>query len=242
MMLRRFKPEGIDEFKALLARLRAGTDEEIPPDLLEHRGFTEIVEPQIQIVCEQLDTKGDAARYLRGVLSPLGEDEVRHDAGLWTWLTAMFFDSVCPFRNGVRKIRNDYYYIFEPHNARHSYRNLLFISWRVLQLAPNHNRLFLHSRLRILDKVTEQIMGRLFLTRIPCIFEVLDRLYWDTVSQRPRPGVTSAEPRAGDLRHRLPTRIRQLEKTFDLQILNADQLIDLLGDEFALAGEPVAMP
>jgi hypothetical protein len=32
--------------------------------------------------------------------------------------------------------------------------------------------------------------------------------------------------------HRFPIRIRQLEKTYDLVSLTADQLIELLGDEF----------
>jgi hypothetical protein len=36
----------------------------------------------------------------------------------------------------------------------------------------------------------------------------------------------------GDLVHRFPIRIRQLEKTYDLVSLTADQLIELLGDEF----------
>ncbi len=40
----------------------------------------------------------------------------------------------------------------------------------------------------------------------------------------------------GDLRNRFPIRIRQLKKTYDLLSLNADQLIELLGDEFQQAG------
>ena len=78
-------------------------------------------------------------------------------------------------------------------------------------------------------------MKRLYLTRIPCIFEVLDRLYWDESRDRPRPAMATPRVRAGDLTHRLPQRIRQLEKTFDLMSLNADQLVDLLGDEFSFA-------
>jgi hypothetical protein len=38
--------------------------------------------------------------------------------------------------------------------------------------------------------------------------------------------------RPGDLRHRLPARIRQLEVTHDLTNLTAEQLLNLLGDEF----------
>ena len=49
-------------------------------------------------------------------------------------------------------------------------------------------------------------------------------------------GLLSTVPATpGNLSHRRPMRIRQLEKTFDLMSLNADQLLELLGDEFSFA-------
>lgn len=75
-------------------------------------------------------------------------------------------------------------------------------------------------------------MKRLFLTRIPCIFEVLDRVYWDESRARARTGVVQGTVKPGDLRHRFPIRIRQLEMTYDLFSLIANQLIELLGREF----------
>ncbi|MFH1923922.1 MAG: hypothetical protein ABIP48_29025 [Planctomycetota bacterium] len=42
------------------------------------------------------------------------EHEVANNAGLWTWLTLLFFDDVCPVQNGQRKVKNDYCYVFEP--------------------------------------------------------------------------------------------------------------------------------
>ena len=74
-------------------------------------------------------------------------------------------------------------------NSRHFYRHLLFISWQIIQVAPKHNRLFLGSSVSTLDKVTTEVMKRLYLTRIPCIFEVLDRLYWDESRGRLRPAL-----------------------------------------------------
>jgi hypothetical protein len=235
MKLRRFNFEGIQEFKGFLAKCRSQPDAEIPVGLLEHRTFTEIITPEVQVVTEQFELKGDAAQYLTLVLKSLKADDVTKDAGLWTWLTLLFFDSICPVHDGSRIVKNDYYYIFEPNNVRRFYCHLLFIAWRVLQLAPVHNRLFLKSRLPTLDNVTLRVMSRLFLTRIPCIFEVLDRLYWDENRRRPRSGITNSRVSAGDLTHRFPLRIRQLEMTYDLMSLTADQLIELLGDEFSFA-------
>jgi hypothetical protein len=76
-------------------------------------------------------------------------------------------------------------------------------------------------------------MKRLFLTRIPCFFELLEKIYLDPETNRTRKGmVDTTRITPGDLTHRLPTRIRQLEKTYDLHSLSTDQLLELLGPEF----------
>jgi len=206
--------------------------------MLENNSLTEVVELASPVSIIQFETKGEVARYLDSVLKPIPQDGLLHDAGMWSWLALLFFESICPTEDGQRVVKNDYHYIFEPYNVRHFYRHLLFISWRVLQLAPAHNRLFLRSQLSTLDKLTTEVMKRLFLIRVPCLFEVLDRLYWDEKHGRPRVGMTASKPRAGDLTHRFPLRVRQLEMTYDLTSLTADQLIELLGDEFAFARPP----
>lgn len=236
MKLRRFNADGVSAFGAFLSKCRLEPDAELPIGMLENRSLTEVVEPEVQVAPSHFETKGDVARYLSQVLKPLRSEEVAKDPGLWTWLTLFYFDSVCPSVGGKRVVKNDYHYIFEPNNPRHFYRHLLYLSWRVITLAPSHNRLFLRSRLVTLDKVTTEVMKRLYLTRVPCIFEVLERLYWDHSRNRPKPGITGADVKPGDLTHRFPLRIRQLEMTYDLMSLTADQLIELLGEEFAFAG------
>lgn len=235
MKLRRFTPDGIHEFREFLAKCRRDPETEIPTGLLEHRSWTEVVSPECQVVEHFFDIKGEAARYLNSSLDPLPIDTVSKDAGLWTWLSLLFFDSVCPSSSGLREVKNDYHYVFEPNNARHFYRHLLFIAWRIQQLSPQHNRLFLRSPLAKRDVVTTEVFKRLYLTRIPAIFEVLDRLYWDESKKRPRRGIAGSAIQARDLNHRFPLRIRQLEKTYDLMSLTADQLLELLGDEFSFA-------
>lgn len=233
MKLRRFTPEGIQAFREFLSECRRRPETELPIDLLEHRTWTEVVTPDCQVAVNYFETKIEVAQYLHSALAPLAIEAVSKDAGLWSWLSMLYFDSLCSVDGGSYVVRSDYYYVFEPNAARYWYRHLLFVSWRVLQLAPKHNRLFLNSRLSMLDQVTERVMSRLFLTRIPCMFDLLDRLYWDDSQSRPRKGITDMRERPGNLRHRLPIRIRQLEKTYDLMSLTADQLLELLGEEFA---------
>jgi hypothetical protein len=233
MLLRQFCESGIDAFRQWLAACREDSKLPLPLHLLEDPAHSDHVSPEIQVEPQDFETRRSAAEYLHRVLAPLPEHEIATNAGLWTWLLLYYFDQVCPPVKGRHDVTNDYSYVFEPKNSRHFYRHLLFIAWRVLNVAPKHNRLFLGGYVSTLDGVTTEVMKRLFLTRIPCIFEVLDRLYWDKERGKARPGIISSEiVRPGDLIHRLPIRIRQLEKTYDLHSLDANQLIELLGDEF----------
>jgi hypothetical protein len=234
--LRRFNQSGIDAFRRRLSELRQAPATAAPLELLEDERLTEVVVPGVQIEGSVFETRREAANYLSMVLQSLRPEQVAADAGLWTWLSLLFFDSVCPVVDGQRGVRNDYHYIFEPRNSRHFYRHLLFIAWQILRLAPRWNTLLLRSRTSSLDKITTEVLKRLYLTRIPCIFEVLERLYWDPERRRPRAGITGNKVTAGNLTHRLPLRISQLEKNYDLVDLNAEQLIELLGDEFSCTG------
>ncbi len=237
MELRRFNNKGIETFREALAICREGPKSDISTDLLTNSEFTYVHSPKIDIDLISFATKREAAVYLNKLFGGLSKQDLLNDAGLWSWLSLFYFDVVCPKQSGERKVRNDYTYIFEPKSSRHFYRHLLFVSWRILDIAPSHNRLMLDSSISSLDKFTSEVIKRLYLTRIPCFFEVLDRLYWDESIGRARPGVTNfAKVTAGNLAHRLPVRIRQLEKTYDLQSLTADQLIELLGEEFQFDG------
>jgi hypothetical protein len=233
MRLRQFNKTGIEAFGKFLASCREAPTESVPTDLIESDEHTTLVSHEIEVEPRNFSSRRAAADYFHNVLSPLSADVVRKDAGMWTWLSLFYFDQICPIVNGNRTVRNDYTYIYMPDESRYFYRHLLFIAWQVVRIAPEHNRLFLDLPVNRLDRITEEVTKRLYLTRIPCLFELLDRLYWDTASNRPAKGIVSPNKvSAGDLMHRFPTRIRQLEKTYDLQTLDANQLLEILGDEF----------
>ena len=233
MRLRRFNNKGVDRLREYLRLAREDATASVQWDLLQDPSLTEEVHPPAEVDSISFQTKREAATYLHSLLREIQKQIVIEDQGLWTWLSLYFFDSLCPKRDGKRAARNDYTYIYEPKNTRHFYRHLLFISWRILDVAPIHNRLLLDKNIATLDLMTIETMGRLYLTRIPCFFELLEKLYLDPKTNRARKGIDrTSKISPGDLPHRLPTRIRQLEKTYDLHSLTADQLLDLLGPEF----------
>ncbi len=237
--VRSFNQKGIAAVKEFLESLRDGRKQQNPIELLDDRSLTKFAYDDVCIESRGFASRREAADYFHEKFGTIPSIDLRNDAGLWTWLSLFYFDQICPEIDGQRKVRNDYTYIFMPDQSLYFYRHLLFVAWYAKDVSPTHNRLFLDTTVHQLDKFTQDIFKRLYLTRIDCIFEVLDRLYWDRKTNRPRKGVNSpGKITAGDLTHRFPTRIRQLEKTYDLLSLTADQLLHLLGDEFAYLVAP----
>lgn len=233
MNLRQFNEEGIAAFRKFLAECREKPETPAPREMLEDGRFTAQVAPTIVVDDQEFASRKGAAEYLNSTLSPLSDQMLLASSGIWTWLSLFFFDAVCPAEDGKRQTKVDSYYVYEAHDSRYARRHLLCFAWRVLKIAPRYNRLLLAGKVSGIDKVAETVLARLFLIRIPAIFEVLDRLYWDKEKDMPRRGIANfSRVTPGDLVHRLPIRIRQLEKTYDLISLNADQIIDLLGQEF----------
>jgi hypothetical protein len=160
--------------------------------------------------------------------------DVLSDVGLWSWLSIFYFDSVCTSRNGKRKVLADPHYILEAADYQRRYRHLLATPYRIRTEVPDHNRIFLDAPLPVHGDVVEQTVSKLYLLRFPAVREAIDRLYFDEGTGRPKRGIvpkkTSARP--GDLRNRLPLRIGQLQRTYDVAGLTGDQLLRLLGREF----------
>ncbi len=233
MRLRTFNESGIRAFRTFLRKARQDPTTPAPSHIVEDETLTKVYVPAVEVEPRRFGSRAEAADYFCRLFKQIPSHQVANDASLWTWLSSFFFDEVCPRQRGRRKVMNDYCYIYEPRNPHNSYRHRLYIAWRIITAAPQHNRLFLRAALPTLDQVTAEVFKRLYLTRIPCIFEILDRLYWDDSQGKARAGiVTRKNVKPGDLIHRLPIRIQQLERTYDLMTLSADQLLDLLGEEF----------
>jgi hypothetical protein len=237
MILRQFNDEGIKCFRNELKICRDNPQaSSVDMRLLTDDALTEKIPGNIDVAEQIFKTKGEAGQYLHMLLA---HTKLPHDSisckkciGLWTWLSLFFFDSVCPqLPQGQRKVNEVHYYIYDQ-RCNYYYRHLLFVSWKVWDITQGHHRLITSTKINEIDRVTRFIMNKLFIIRIPCIFEVLDSVYWDDTTQKARKNITGSVVRRGDLSNRFPRVIRQLEKTYDLQSLDTKQLIDLLGEEF----------
>lgn len=243
-ILRRFNSAGIAEFVQRIEALRAGGIAEIDDAFVTDSKLTEPIVPEVPIERPSFKTKRDAGAYLsertRAARAVHGDE----DRGLWTWLSAWHWDAVCPVREGGRrKVLNPFHYVLGYGHTQNSKQHLLRASLFIFDAWPT-NKLLLDSPAWSLTRIVQDVTTRLFLARLRGMGELVDMLYRDPATGQQKSGaVDSHVIRAGNLSNRLPARIRQLEVTHDLTNLNAEQLLNLLGDEFRQwAVAPAATP
>jgi len=232
-VLRRFNEAGIAEFVRRIELLRAGGSASIDDAFVTDDSFTKPVAPEVRLERPAFKTKREAGEYLSERTHRARERHGDDDPGLWTWLSAWHWDAVCPKEAGeAKKVLNAFNYVYGFGHKQNAKKHLISVAVKLWEVAPN-SQLLMTTPVSSLQSVVREVATRLSLMRIKAFPELLDHLYWDSERQRPRIGIVSpTSPRPGDLSHRLPTRIRQLELTYDLVDLTADQLLNLLGDEF----------
>jgi hypothetical protein len=230
---RRLTEKGISQFRDYLAKLRKDRSLAIPERLLVDPECSESIRGAPSVERPGFATKRQAAEYLAKSLAPLGASDIMRDAGLWSWLALYYFQDICPKDSeGKRKPVADPHYILDAQNSKRRYRHLLATPYQIINVMPDHNRIFLDAPLSVHGDLVEQTMGRLYLIRLAPVREIMDRLYYDKERGKAKRGIISKKEKPGDLRNRLPIRIRQLQKTYDVAGLTGDQLLDLLGSEF----------
>ena len=232
-ILRRFNDAGIAEFVRRIEVLRAGGTAGIDDEFVTDGKLTQPAVPEVKLERPAFKTKRDAGAYLsertRAARAAYGDD----DRGLWTWLSAWHWDAVCPSSaDGRRKVLAPYHYVFGHTFLQRRKQHLLAVAVQMHELCPS-SRLMLDTPLSRLTKVVECVSTRLFFQRVRGLLPLLDLMYYDASRKVAKPGIIDARvTKPGDLVNRLPARIRQLEVTHDLTNLTAEQLLNLLGDEF----------
>lgn len=232
--LRRLNPTGLLAFGTYLEQAKADGTLPPPRELLTDARYSESVVPEVEVPETLPRTKAEVAAILRDLLAPLASKGLETDPGLWSWLALHWLDVLCPPNaSGRRKVNDRAHYLLNHTDHRRRYRHLLLMPYRVLKDAPDFNRLWLNEDVSTHGELMEQTASRLYLLRVPAIREAMDRLYFDVVKGQIRRGFLSKNPRGGDIRNRLPSRIKQLRRTFDVEALGADGLIQLMGEEFS---------
>lgn len=229
--LKVFTDEGIKEFRNFLIELKTKPDLS-SPDLTDSR-YSENLHPELTINDDVIFlSRMDLAEYLTKIFLDAGlknQDLILNDK-LWTWLTYLWFDQICPQDDTGRKVREIVKYICSTDYKKY-YRHFIASTYRIYStLGKENSLLFLCRPVNDHGDFIEQLASRQEIISNPNLIKVAHLLYWDPYDNKPKRGASDRK-KPGNLR-RLIRLFGQIELTYDIFSMNPDEIIKILPNEF----------
>jgi len=219
-------------FAEYLQRIRSGGSESPPRDELSREPYSTAFSSAIQVdESTNFSSRIELGEYLHRTFQKSDRNTLLSNYGIWDWLALLWFDNICPLDQGIRKVRETARYILSRDRSDY-YRHLILGSWDLYSLYGLYSRLFLNCPPYIHNDWTEQLASRQDIITNKGLIEAVDWLYWDDKRGRPKIGATDRK-RQGNIR-RLIMVIGQLDLTYDLHAMSADEILLLLPEEFDL--------
>jgi len=220
-------------FSRFLDLLTTAEPELGPDEILTDEAMSEPVQPESQIEQLNFSNRFEAANYLNEKLAEAGIANLERDKGLWAWLSLFYFDQLCPLdENGLRKPGERARWILAVGDYRKYYRHLLAGPFRIYRAhRDNPDRAFalLCTPLNRPGDIVEQLASRQELVTNSAVMEAATALFVDDETRKPKRGAAGRGP--GSAR-RLVDTLNQLDVTWDLYSMVAEDLLEMLPGEF----------
>ena len=243
--LRAFNDLGRKKWAEYIDLLKSQPEADLPDDLLTDPQYaldpaTSIGIASISLPVWKSVEKMEFARSLSVLLTPLRESRLASETwpGLWDWLTARYFDFICPkASSGKRKLHQREWYLFSEKYDR-QYKHRVAGPVDLYDRHGDNARLLLASTAKSLlpsslSQLEDEVSSRKDISSSPAAIAVLSKLYWDPEKQQQRRGAVANTMKPGTIR-RFAAIFDQLERTFDLSVTEAEAILKLLPErEFA---------
>jgi len=225
--VRSLTEEGVDCFSQYIQGLR-GDPSLHCPDLNTEQYSEEFHSIEIDEKAK-FSSRLELGRYLYKLFSreKIPRGDIVGNKKLWTWLTYIWFDGLCPDKEKVRGYER---YVYDP-DYRHYYRHLVAETYHIYEsYGEEKSKLFLECRPYEHGDFIEQMASKQEFISNKNLIEAAHELYWDSHANRLKPGSTDRK-RPGNVR-RLIMVMDQLKLTYDLHSMSAKELLKLLPTEF----------
>jgi hypothetical protein len=238
--VRRFTDRGIEQFEVQIDLSGGG---EKPADfreaakaikgMLKDSSLTKEAIKERPFKVRRFDSRWDAAHFFLELLEPLKGacSGIERDRGLWTWLTASFWEEITKEANGTRKIGERARHVLQSDWSDY-HRHLLAGPYGLLinhEDDPERLRAALANAVESPGDVVAQITGTQYLVSSKSVLEVFTSLYYDEGAKQNKRHAAGKGP--GSAR-RLADVLGQLQLTYDIHRMPSDQILKLLPSEF----------
>jgi len=228
--------EGVDALRSHIKRMSEESDLKPVSEICSDSSLVEPVSGDCVVdAAAHFGTKLEFAVYLRDVLSPVDERDLKTRAGLWTWLACVYLHMLCDRRpDGSWSTREMARYIMDSDFQRY-YRHGVAGPWMILESAKGDTelaQLMLYGPVNHTNDFIGQLASRQEVLRNPAVLDAARLLYWDEETGRPKRGASArGQESAGTLR-RFTDLLQQLDLTYDLYALDGAAIVGLLPTEF----------
>lgn len=238
---------GIDEFKAFLTRNKTTPSDEEPPfHLLSCPDHTVPVEMAVGDANVETDTVSLTRMHLAQRVNALVSSRAElamicESKGIGAWLSLALFNSICAKKDdGTWKVGQMKRYIDDGKGDEWGFaihrRNIVCSALAVYHLHGENARLCLHGPAHVVSDYAEVIGAIEDVMLNETMIEVLDRLYWDTATDRPKAGLRGQSPYVDGSYRRFVNKTygfyAQHYQTYDFWTMTADEIIALLPEEY----------
>lgn len=231
--MRYFNEAGRARWNEWLILLRDDSSLDFPEGLLTNPDLTRRAPGAANVEAFIFDSKYELAKRLSPMIAIVRKERFPAERwpGLWDWLAAFHFDSICPtIDSGMRSIREHArYYLASDYKRR--YRHRIFGPVDLYTRLGDSSRLLIHGEPATVSDWEEQTASRYQISSNKGIADALYRLYWDETKGAPKRGAAPNKRTPGTLR-RFSDLVQQLDRTYDLVSVQADAILDLLPKEF----------
>jgi len=240
--LMKFNKKGWEQFKIFLDRARNGSTEDAPYHLLNDPNYSERLVlskgEKVRINTHQnFLNRLDFADHLCSFLSN-DEDltKILDDTNSGSWLALAYFGQICKRKSdGTWGVGEDARYILDFQGRQKFYRHLICSIIAAYSLHRQKARLFLYTPPHKHSDTMEQVASREWVILNSELVEVLDTLYWDEGTSKPKVGAQSSGPVNDGALRRFVGRgsfTDQFRTTYDFWTMTAEQIMELLPSEF----------
>lgn len=228
MKVRRLNHDGVQAFSAYLRQRRDGKSPEPPMNLLQDPECTEPIPVEAEIETRSFPNRMSLAAYLNKEVFTESWGGIEKDIGLWTWIALFYIGQICPPERQPKKLYS--YVLRGDDNHRHYYRHLANGPFRLYRSHGSLARVMLAGPLDQHPDMAEQLASRQNIVTNTALIRAADYLYWDPEREDHSVGAASRN-RSGAVR-RLIDVTDQVARTYDLFAMTAQDIVDLLPDEF----------
>lgn len=232
MQLRIMNEVGSDEFRNYIVDVKRGVFRSIPDLNTDRYSYEYYTKCEVSDNLNGIETRLELAKYLDKQFSAnsIERASIIGDPGIWTWIAYHWLDFLSPERNGIRRFKEYYSYVYIP-SYRRSYRHLIAAAYLLYTaLGEAESRLFLECNIDEHNDYVEQLASSGYIISNHSIIRAAHTLYWDYSKNRPkRGGQTRHKP--GTLR-RFTSVLSQLEMNYDIFSADENDILNLLPSEF----------